>query len=304
MRNDAWLFTVFRVVFGTYLCVHFAHLLPWAAELFSNEGVVRDAALNASPGPFGPAFDLLGSPVSATALVAVLLGLSMALTLGVWRRAVGPMLWFGWAYLLARNNLIANPGIPYVGLLLLLMALVPTGEPLALTARRNPAWKMPREVLIVAWIALAAGYSFSGYTKLISPHWADGSALMLMLDNPLARGSVGGLAASIPEWVLRCAAWSVVGAELLFLPGCAHRVTRKLAWAGMTVMHVSVLATVGFADLTFGMLVVHLFVFDLKWIPSFRRKENWNYHPPHESLGHAPRTIRVSRVSASSTRGV
>jgi hypothetical protein len=304
MPKQAWLFTAFRVAFGAYLCVHFAMLLPWAAELFSDEGVIRVAGLNSSPGPFAPVFDLLGSPGAATALVAVLLGLSVALTLGIWRRAVGPLLWAGWAYLLARNNLILNPGIPYVGLLLLMLALVPPGEPLALTAKRDPAWRLPRALLVVAWIALGAGYSFSGYTKLISPHWLDGSALMLMLDNPLARGSAGGFAAMIPEWVLRCAAWGVVAAEMLFLPMCAHRRTRKLAWAGMTAMHLGVLVTVGFADLTFGMLVVHLFVLDPDWIPGFRRGQNRNYHPPHGSGEHPSRAVWVSRVSASSTGGL
>ena len=30
----------FRLVLGLYLCVHFVHLVPWGAELFSRAGVL------------------------------------------------------------------------------------------------------------------------------------------------------------------------------------------------------------------------------------------------------------------------
>lgn len=268
--SSAWLFTVFRVAFGAYLCVHFAQLLPWATELFSTEGVIGDATLNPAGGIFSPLFDLLGSPAVATTIVATLLALSVLLTLGLFRRVSAVLLWAGWAYLLARNNLILNPSIPYVGLLLLLSALVPLGEPLALGRKRDPHWRMPAMIPMVAWIALAAGYSFSGYTKLISPHWADGSAMKLMLDNPLARGTAASVAEAIPAWAYAIMTWGVIAAELAFLPMVLHRKTRLAAWGGMTVMHFGVLATVGFADLTFGMLVAHLFVLEPRWIAWLR----------------------------------
>jgi hypothetical protein len=40
-------YSVFRAVFGTYLFVHFVQLVPWAPELFSNQGVLPDG--RASP---------------------------------------------------------------------------------------------------------------------------------------------------------------------------------------------------------------------------------------------------------------
>ena len=33
-------YAVFRVLLGSYLTVHFAHLLPWGVELFSSEGML------------------------------------------------------------------------------------------------------------------------------------------------------------------------------------------------------------------------------------------------------------------------
>jgi hypothetical protein len=262
------LFAVFRVAMGSYLAVHFMLLLPWAVELFSDAGVMRDAALNPALGLFAVPARWLGSPAAATALVAALFGLSLLFCAGLFRRTAALLLWAGWAYLLARNNLILNPGIPYVGLLLLLSALVPPGEPWSIRLRGRAAdpWRMPAMIPVVAWVALAAGYAFSGYTKLVSPHWADGTALQLMLDNPLARGTIADVSQAVPAWVCRLLTWSVIAAELAFLPMAAHARTRTIAWLGMTVMHIGVLATIGFADLTFGMLVTHLFVVEPRWV--------------------------------------
>lgn len=258
-------FMIFRVCMGLYLFVHFLGLLPYAGELFSAEGVLRDPGLNAAPGFFGPVAELLASPVAATALVAVQAGLSLAFAAGLWRRGVALALWAGWAYLLARNNGILNPGIPYIGLVLLLCALVPRGEGRALGARRAESWAMPREIMFVAWLALAAGYTFSGYTKLISPNWLNGNAMHLMLDNPLARGQ--GVIAMLPTWVFALATWGTIALELAALPMAVHARTRKWIWLALTAMHIGVLLTIGFADLTFGMLVTHLFVANPKWLP-------------------------------------
>jgi hypothetical protein len=260
------LFACFRIAMGAYLAVHFMLLLPWAGELFSNQGVLPDAGLNPALGLFGRPAELVGVPVAATALVAVLLGLSLLFAAGILRRTAALLLWAGWAYLLARNNLILNPGIPYVGLLLLLSSLVPAGEPWSIGRGKNPEWRMPAMIPVVAWVALASGYAFSGYTKLVSPHWADGTALRLMLDNPLARGTIADAAQAVPSRVYSLLTWSVIAAELAFLPMAAHHRTRMLAWTGMTVMHLGVLATVGFADLTFGMLVTHLFLVEPRWV--------------------------------------
>lgn len=40
------------------------------------------------------------------------------------------VLWYGWAFLFNRNNFIANPGLPYVGWLLLACAIIPNPGPL------------------------------------------------------------------------------------------------------------------------------------------------------------------------------
>ena len=49
-RPNGWTggqYSLLRVLFGAYLFIHFAHLLPWAGELFSSAGVLADGS--ASP---------------------------------------------------------------------------------------------------------------------------------------------------------------------------------------------------------------------------------------------------------------
>lgn len=269
---SAWQFACFRVVFGIYLAVHFATLLPYGAELFSDRGVLADPALNLTHGLFPDPLDVWGTPRFVTVFLLVLLGLAVAFALGLARRPVALLLWFGWAALFNRNNLIANPSIPYVGLLLLLTVLVPPGEPLAPGSRRRrerQEWELPVSVYWVAWLLFAAGYTYSGCTKLASPSWQDGSALRHVLDNPLARpGPLRDLLLALPAPWLRWATWAALVCEILPLPLSFARRTRLWAWLGTAALQLGILSLVSFADLTFGMLMVHLFTFDPDWLPA------------------------------------
>lgn len=270
-RISPWQFTAFRICFGVYLTIHFAHLLPYANELFGSRGVLANPDLNPLHGLFPNPLAWISWPAFPVVFISLLILLSLAFTAGFWRRTSALLLWFGWACLFNRNNLIANPGIPYVGLLLMLSALVPLGEPLAFR-KRPPAqpWSMPAAISWCAWIMLAVGYTYSGIWKLFSPSWVDGSALLHLLENPLARpGIVRDLLLPWPS-LLKVLTWIALAGEILFLPLCLTRKGRLMAWLWMTLMHVGILLVVDFADLTFGMLMVHLFTFDPKWIPARR----------------------------------
>lgn len=265
-------FALFRVIFGTYLTVHFATQLPHAAELFSNVGVLGDAHLNPLfglfPNPLATSWG--GSPGFVMGFIAVLAGLSMLFALGVWRRAIALLLWFGWAALFNRNNLISNPSLPYVGVILLFCALVPAGESLSVAGRRRKPgdWYFPALVFTGAWGLMAAGYTFSGLIKLQSPSWVDGTAFRHLLDNPLARpGFFRDLMLLAPPWVFKLMTWSALALEILFLPLCLWRRGRLIAWLAMVGMHLGILLMVDFADLSCGMLMIHLFTFDPAWLP-------------------------------------
>ena len=266
-------FTLFRAILGAYLLWHFACLLPDAAELFGARGVLADPALNPTHGLFPNPLVWWGSPAFTMAFTAGLMVLATLLALGWRRRVVAVLLWFGWAALFNRNNLISNPGLPYVGLLLLMLAIVPDGEPGRWRGRHVPPreWFMPAMAFGGVWFLLAAGYTFSGLVKLGSPSWIDGTAFRHLVSNPLARpGPIRDAFLAMPAGVHALLTWTALAAEILFLPLCLWRRGRLIAWLVMVAMHLGLLTMVAFADLTLGMLMVHLFTFDRRWVPARR----------------------------------
>ncbi|MCH7227678.1 DCC1-like thiol-disulfide oxidoreductase family protein [Haloferula sp. A504] len=261
-----WQFTLFRIIFGSYLAVHFLHLAPWAGELFGKDGVLPDPSLNPAHGLFPNPLDLPLSGGALTGVLVLLAALSLCFAAGRWRRTAAVVLWFGWTALFHRNNLIANPSVPYVGLLLILTLLVPAGEPWS-RGPRNADWAMPKWVFRAAWILMAAGYTFSGITKLPSESWTDGSAMRFLLDNPLARpGWIREALLALPDVVLKLLTWATLAVELLFLPLALWSRSRPWIWLTLVLMHLGIIAVVDFADLSLGMLMLHLFTFDPAWL--------------------------------------
>ena len=80
-RSNGWTggqYSVFRIVLGSYLLIHFLHLVPWGAEVFSNAGMLAEA----SASPLYPLFPnvlfLWDSPAVVITLLFAGAGLSAA----------------------------------------------------------------------------------------------------------------------------------------------------------------------------------------------------------------------------------
>lgn len=251
-------YSVFRFLLGAYLAVHFVQLMPWAEEMFSNAGVLPDASLSPLLPAFPNLFAVVDSPLVATMVMVAAVGLSAMLAFGRKDRIAALLLWYLMACLFGRNPLISNPSLPYVGMLLLLHAAKPRD------------WAMPPALQRVAWVLMSLGYSYSGYTKLISPSWQDGSAVRRVLENPLARpGAVQEFFVGLPDALLQVMSWGALGIELLFAPLALLARVRPWIWAAMLAMHLGLIALIDFADLSLGMVLLHLFTFDPRW---FQRK--------------------------------
>ena len=142
-----WHYDVFRGVLGAYLAVHFAHLLPWGPEVFSNQGMVPEAAAS----PFFPFFPnvlfLWDDPVAIHLLLGSGVALAVALAFGFRDRAAAILLWYVWACLFTRNPLISNPGLPFIGWILIAHCFVPR--------RTDPDWCMPSQIYLAAWVVMA-----------------------------------------------------------------------------------------------------------------------------------------------------
>ena len=266
-------YSVYRATFGLYLLIHFLQLLPWAPELFSSRGVLPRASASPLVHFFPNILAVLDSPDAVRLLLSVAAALSLLFAIG-WRdRAAAIALWYLWTCLIGRNPLIANPGLPYIGWLLLAHAFLPAAPYGSLAARGRPdpsaGWRMTPAIYAAAWILMALGYSYSGAMKLSSPSWIDGSALRHLLENPLARPTFLRVwLLSSPPLLLQAATWIAIGLELLFAPLALVRRVRPWVWTVMLLMHFGLFLLVDFVDLTIGMVILHLFTFDPAWIPA------------------------------------
>jgi len=267
---------VVRMAVGGQLAVHYARLLPYASTLYSDRGMLADPTHNPFAVDVSPMYHL-DAPWMVQAAVAALLALSVAFASGFWTRTVGVLLALGAAALWHRNMLTLNPSLAYLGFFLLAQAFARPNPPWSLDrlrARRAGlggafgfAERLPRDVLGALWVVYTVGYSYSGYTKLISPSWAEGSAVARMLRGPIALDNpiVHALAA-LPDVLLHVATWGVVGVELLAAPLALSRRLRPGLWLALLGMHAGLLVLVGLQDISWGMLVTHLALFDPRWV--------------------------------------
>lgn len=253
-------YSIFRAILGGYLYLHFVSLLPWATEVFGPIAAGGMLGADHSPllGVFPNVLGLIDTPWFAVAFVALGAILSVMVAVGFRDRWAAVALWYVWACLLGRNPLILNPGIPYVGWMLLMHAALPTP--------RGDGWKFPGGFLGAAWTVMVVGYTFGGLTKLGSLSWMDGSALLHVLQGPLARPTL------LREWLvarpglLEVATWGTLTLEILAAPLAISRRTRPWLWVALTGLQLGILATIDFSDLTIGMLLIHVLTFDPRWL--------------------------------------
>ena len=265
-------FAVFRFIFGIYLACHFYSLIPYGSELFSNKGMIPDPSLNLTWKIF-PSLSYFENEHFVNIFLNLLTFVSILFSIGFYRRSCSIFLWYGWAYLLNRNMFILNPGIPYVGWLLLACAVIPKGEGYNIrniNSNENPNWYIPKIIYWGAWFLMAMGYTISGIHKLQCESWLDGSALRHILNSVLARDNIfkDSLLTS-PIIVLQIHTWISLMAEILFLPLGLFYHIRKWYWLLFMGIHMGIICLIDFTELTFGVLMIHIFTFDNHWLNEF-----------------------------------
>lgn len=263
-------YSLFRAVFGVYLLAHFVSLIPWAAEIWSSAGVMPDAAIVPTLVPVN-IFAWIDGPRFVTAVVVAAAALSVAFAIGFGDRMAAVAMWYILACLFGRNPLTLNPSLPFVAWMLLAHACLPAAPFGSWAARGRPdpgaGWRFPPALFAAAWILMALGYSYSGYTKLTSPSWVDGTAIARVLDNPLARPTfLRDWMLALPLPIIRGMTWAALGLELLFAPLALIRRARPWLWAAMLSMHLGLMTLIDFADLSAGMVMLHLFTFNPAWV--------------------------------------
>ena len=79
-------FACFRVVFGVYLAIHFAALVPYGPELFGSAGLVPDPVQNFTHGILPNPLEHPVSDAWIQGFLVALVGLSLAFAVGFQRR--------------------------------------------------------------------------------------------------------------------------------------------------------------------------------------------------------------------------
>ncbi len=258
-------FSIFRVILGLYLTIHFVELIPWAPELFSSSGMVGNFKLNPTSSIFPNVLYIFDTQIFTQVFVGFLAALSFSLVIGFKRRYVAFLLWFGWACLFNRNIFIGNPGLPFIGLVLLMLSFLPSGEPWSRDSK-GEVWRFDNRIHLFFWVVLSLGYTVSGIHKLGSPSWVDGTALFEVLNNPLARDTFLREFLVGWPWLLKIMTWSALVLEILFFPLFFFKKVRPYIWLAMVSMHLGIIMTIDFADLTIGVLMIHLLIFDSRWL--------------------------------------
>jgi len=239
-------FTYFRPIFGAYLFWHFYQILPYAAELFTSRGMINNRTLLFTY-EYMKYLSLIDDNIET--FVILLMICSIALTFNYKVKLSSTILYFGWVYLLNSNVFITNPGIPYVGLLLL-VCIIPH--------HKNTIW--------IVWFLMMMGYTVSGIHKLQCQTWLDGTALLHIVTNPISRNNIfTNIFINLPLPIIKFSTWASLFLEITsLLFGCSYH-TRKWYWCALVSMHIGVMLLLNFTDLTLGVLMVHVYTFDTKW---------------------------------------
>lgn len=108
-------------------------------------------------------------------------------------------------------------------------------------------------------------YSFSGYYKLHTPRWIDGSFLShFLVKNHLLLPWMESF--YVPAVILAGLTYVTLYLEALAFTAIFHPSFRFFIWTGLTAMHVGLLCITELTQVSLGMLVIHLFLIDeLTW---------------------------------------
>lgn len=252
--------SIFRIIFGLYLCYHFYELIPYSEELFGSK-MPFNPKLSPTYGIFPNILNL--EILSAQYFITTLLIISISFTIGYKIQICSFLLWYGFSCLFNRNILISNPGIPYVGWLLLACAII---------THKSKEFEIINKIhyariFWMAWFLMALGYTISGLHKLQCESWLNGTAMIHILNSPLGRNNfLCKFILNLPEIIIKLITWSGLSLEISFLPLGIYYHTRMIYWVSYIFFHITIMLLIDFVDLTLGVMMIHLFTFETRWI--------------------------------------
>lgn len=258
-------YSLYRMLLGVYLSLYFcvsgsfsSGATPWLANLIPTTAETFAAFLAAH-----------GSVLPVLRAVGV--GLSLLLALGKWDRLAAWLLFL--VYPRQADLSFAETVFPVIPFLLVMHIFSPAAPygSWAAYGRQDPAgkWRLPPWIPSIAWLFLAAAWFSNGLRFLFSGSWRDVGWTESAADwvqNPLGQWVL-----SLPSWFLGGAGIAAALFGLAFAPLCLNRRGRLVAWLLSLALLFSLLLT-GFAPNGWGLLLLHLLIFNPAWLPAKRHQ--------------------------------
>jgi hypothetical protein len=118
----------------------------------------------------------------------------------------------------------------------------------------------------VLWTVTALGYGFSALTKVLSPSWANGAAIPLILGSPVGHPAVSHVVAALPAWMGVALTYGTIALEASYVPLAFVPRARPWLWLATMLLHAGLVVSVDIQDISLGMLAFHAALFDPRWV--------------------------------------
>lgn len=143
------------------------------------------------------------------------------------------------------------PYLNYLGWILLWFVIFPHTEFLE-----------TKERLIWLWV-FNLGYFVSGLNKLFVPIWQDGTVSNLLINSPVLRPIVYNILTSFNSLILlKIFAYIILLIELFAIFLIFTKITRKIIWWSLFIMHIMILITMNIPDISLLFLITLLGVYE------------------------------------------
>lgn len=152
-------------------------------------------------------------------------------------------------YFTVLNDMIYSPDIPYIHFLLLTIFL---------SSSKSEFFK---DVFLPYAVVVYLSYSFSGFYKLITPDWLDGTFLSnFIANNHLVYPWIDSV--KVNSTLLFLMTSVTLYSEVLAFLAIINRPLRSMIWITLLTVHIGVLLLADIPEVSIGMLTVHFFLLD------------------------------------------
>ena len=231
---------LWRFSFGIYLLIYLLVDFPYAALLYSSDGLVE----------MNPSF--WNHPYFIFFLQGLASLAALSFACGYRRRTAALILFLVAARKFSLNPACESPELAFVNWILLAQFLI------------QDAHAPSRAVRDSSLIVLASAYCYSAVSKWFfgDLSWRTGMASWYALaDSSSHIDWYISILNRMPVWMFSTATFFVLFIEFVGPLAILHRMTTKLWWSATTLLHLIFLITMNSAQLSLGMLFFHWFVY-------------------------------------------